>query len=87
MVYTVQKPDVYCYVQYICCYTVACLVFKWMLIIGGTVQFLVVLLNVHCTVNVYSKEMDYHCIEKPYILFLVEYWANFAWMFIDVPNH
>ena len=46
MVYTVQKPDVYCYVQYICCYTVACLVFKWMLIIGGTVQILVVLLNV-----------------------------------------
>ena len=33
------------------------------------------------------KEMDYHCIEKPYILFLVQYWANFAWMFIYVPNH
>ena len=33
------------------------------------------------------KEMDYHCIEKPYILFLVQYWANLAWMFIYVPNH
>ena len=34
-----------------------------------------------------TKEMDYHCIEKPYILFLVQYWANLAWMFIYVPNH
>ena len=29
----------------------------------------------------YRKEMDYHCIEKPYILFLVQYWANFSWLF------
>ena len=33
------------------------------------------------------EEMDYHCIENPYILFLVQYWANLAWMLIYVPNH
>ena len=33
------------------------------------------------------KELDSHCIENPYILFLVQYWANLAWMFIYAPNH
>ena len=23
-----------------------------------------------------------HCLEKPYILFIVQCWANLAWMFI-----
>ena len=38
-------------------------------------------------VLIFTKKLDYRCIGNPYILFLVQYRTNLAWICIYTPNH